>query len=112
MYINFEQDGVLHIRPQSHADAMVLKWFMKEFAIHGAKMINVETDFDGGGNRAQEYDGGSSSSPYGYSNVHGIQPRYDTQSRYDNNVRNESPFSRNAIGDYGRSESDTNNRRR
>jgi hypothetical protein len=46
MYFCFDKEGVLNIKPETHSDVMTLKWFIKEFAAHGNRMINIETELD------------------------------------------------------------------
>jgi len=92
MFVTFDKEGVLHIKPQNHADAMTLKWFMKEFATHGARMLNVETEVDE--RNASSIEGISpeyqfAESAYGYSDGRqGLEQEYGPQGRYDNVVRN------------------------
>lgn len=42
MHLRFDENGVLHLCPENHTEAMALKYWAKEFATHGARMIEIE----------------------------------------------------------------------
>lgn len=44
MRIYFDDNDVLHVAPSDTVEAMALKYWAKEYAAHGAKMLEVETD--------------------------------------------------------------------
>lgn len=46
MYVTFDESGVLHVKPENYSDVATLKWFINEFAAHGTKMIEIETELD------------------------------------------------------------------
>lgn len=79
MYITFDKEGVLNIKPENQADVMTLKWFMKEFSAHGGKMINIETELneDSSKNYETRYPQSYREESYGYN-----QPQSNRENNY------------------------------
>ncbi len=85
MYICFDKEGVLNIKPDNYSDSMVLRSFLKEYSAHGGKMINIEPELDESKVSSKErYN--SYENPYGYQNnpyegaygrYHEVRPTYD-----------------------------------
>lgn len=70
MYVTFDKNGVLHIRPDNYNDVHTLKWFLKEYAEHGIKMIEIETDLDRPEQGYAQRSYPQYEDAYGYSNKH------------------------------------------
>lgn len=90
MYCFYDKEGVLSIIPEDHHDAMTNKWFLKEFAVHGARLLNVETETDGEGGQFNFGTKRQHTEAYGYLDQGGGQggsyPR--PEMRYDNTISN------------------------
>lgn len=97
MYIAFDEQGVLHVKPETHSDVMTLKWFIKEFSTHGNKMINVATEIEEQKQKSQEGEYSNYSpveNAYGYSEKrkegwYEDVPPFNPTSFYDNNRSDE-----------------------
>lgn len=107
----YVEDGVLNICPETQEDVTDLKWFLKEFATHGIRMINVVTDpseeqkSSGDSGRSQQgqnqsYDPSQVESAYGYLPYRGEGgrredlwyediPPFRTRSYYDNRTESD-----------------------
>jgi len=44
MRIYFDDDDTLHITPENTVEAMALKYWKKEYAEHGDKVLEVDTE--------------------------------------------------------------------
>jgi hypothetical protein len=44
MRIYFDDDDTLHITPENSTEAMALKYWKKEYAEHGEKVLEVDTE--------------------------------------------------------------------
>jgi hypothetical protein len=100
MDVGFDKEGILHIRPETHSEAMTLKWFLKEFAVHGARVLNVETEVS-----EDSQGGGSYDRAFGYAQARSYEPIYDTppfspEMVYDNRISNIRSF-RDYPREYG-----------
>jgi hypothetical protein len=47
MRVYFDEHDVLHLCPEDTTEAMALKYWMKEYAAHGSKMLDVEIEKHG-----------------------------------------------------------------
>jgi hypothetical protein len=84
MDVGFDKEGILHIRPETHSEAMTLKWFLKEFAVHGARVLNVETEVSEDSQGGGSYD----------------TPPFSPEMVYDNRISNIRSF-RDYPREYG-----------
>jgi hypothetical protein len=105
MIYDFDEEGVLNIRPEDYYDVIVLKWFLREFSSHGARMLNVETEIKDenrrSGNQFENHP-----REFGFiERQHHAEPIYDPmpfnpQMEYDNRVTNIRDF-RDYPREYG-----------
>lgn len=105
MIYDFDEEGVLNIRPQDYYDVIVLKWFLREFSSHGARMLNVETEIKDDNRRGgSQYE--NHPREFGFiERQHHAEPIYDPmpfspQMEYDNRVTNIRDF-RDYPREYG-----------
>lgn len=90
--VYFDKEGVLNIKPRNHHEAMMLKWFVKEFAVHGARLLNIETEVNPEEEDSEQFEQPSSrydfaDQAYGYSEGReGLRSERGTSNAYDNRI--------------------------